>query len=182
MPAVTYIVIAWLSHPAAFVLGGAGLVLLRPYGSKQEHVRAIAITLSGCLWLGSFFAHVQFSSALGTDVTDIPQNRYWMNAFMPVPPNSGADVVWFWQAIVGIFDRPLAFEMAGFATLAAAAGGWQMWQRSPALVSMLLLPVLLTLLVSGLRLYPSTGRLLLFLGPALLLLISHSMVLFGAWA
>ena len=166
----------------AFVLGAAGLVLIWQTITERDYPRAAGLAGLGTLWLGSFVAHLWFSSALGTDVTANQQNIYWADFFAPLPPTSVSDVMWYWDALVGMFDKPLGFEAAGLAAVAATAGAWAVWQRSPLVLLMLLLPLLITLVASWLRLYPFVSRLLLFLTPAALILIAEGMALFAGWA
>jgi hypothetical protein len=176
------VVMVWFSHPVAFVLGAVGLVLIWQSFRARDYRHATELAGIGALWLVSFVAHLWFSSALGTDVTANQQDVYWADFFAPLPPTSASDVMWYWRALVGMFNMPLGFETAGLAAVAATAGAWAVWQRSPLVLAMLLLPLLITLLASWLRLYPFVSRLLLFLTPAALILVGEGMTLFAAWA
>ncbi len=176
------VVAVWFSHPAAFVLGAVGLVLIGHSVSQRQYRQVATLSAFGLLWLASFAAHLWFSSALGTQVTANQQNLYWANNFMPFPPTGVSEVMWYWRSIVGLFSSPLGFQTAGLAAVVATAGAWTLWHRSPALTLMLVMPLAIALLASWVRLYPFTGRLLLFAAPAMLLLIAQGIVLGGTCA
>ena len=176
------VVLVWFSHPVAFVLGAVGLVLIGQAAVQRDYSRAALVCGLGVLWLASFGTHLWFSSALGTDVTANQQNIYWANFFAPFPPAGVSDVMWYWYALVGLFRTPLGFHTSGLAAVAATAGAWVLWRRSPALLLMLLLPAVIVLFASWLRLYPFVARLLLFLAPAGLILVAAGMTLFTTWA
>ena len=176
--AVLGAILVWFSHPVAFVLGGVGLVLMWNIVSQRQYGRAAALSSTAVLWLASFVAQIWFTSGLDTDAVYNQRNLYWIDFFMPFPPGNVSDVMWYWTTLMDVFRRPLGFETSGLAALAAAAGAWSVWRRSPEVLAMLVLPVLITLLVSGLHLYPFTTRLLLFTAPTILFLIAEGIVLF----
>ena len=138
-------VLVWFSHPAAFVLGGVGLVLLWRALAEKHHRLVALVALCSLLWLSSFAGHLWFTSALGTEVTANQQNLYWSKDFMPLPPSSVNDLMWFWDALVGMYRWPFGFQAIGLAAVLTIAGAWSMWRRSVAVTTMLLLPLLIAL-------------------------------------
>ena len=154
---VVGMIVVWFSHPVAFVLGGVGLVLMWQCVSQKQYSRAVALALVSALWIASFATQLWFTSGLETEPVHNQRNLYWIDYFMPFPPGSVAEVMWYWTAFVELFKRPFGFEMTGLAALAACAGVWSLWRRSFELLAMLVLPILITLLVSGLHLLSVYG-------------------------
>ncbi|MFH0878531.1 MAG: hypothetical protein V2A34_02350, partial [Lentisphaerota bacterium] len=99
---------------------------------------------------------------------------YWQSSFMPLPPRSIPDLVWFISNFFKIFSDPAGFELAGLAGLAFLLGCVAFHRRhSCQELLMLLLPIVLAGLASGLHKYPFDGRLLLFIVPALMILVAE---------
>src|SRR5262249_16052174 len=105
---------------------------------------------------------------------------FWNFSFPELPPASVWDASWPIRKLFFLFVNPLSFETplsprisALVPLLFCICGCASMFNRDPVLFGMLPRPITLTLLVAYPRLYPFHGRLLLFLVPFLLLLITE---------
>lgn len=180
----------WFSHAVIFVLAGVSFaVCLQQLLVNQEGRKLFFSVVPFSMWLASFavnyFCFTSRHSASEWLIT-------WFGlrgGFMPLLPASQDEVLWFLQTPYRMLDYPLGilwnFEvldssawllplkmpllMFGF----IGAGMAAMCKRNRELFMVLLFPLLLTLLASGLRLYPFYQRLLVFLVPLIILYIGY---------
>ena len=159
----------WFSHPALFVVGGAGLGLALHLVVSRDW-RRLSWLGGVCLtWLANFAAVYLVSlSSLSSNATLI---GYWDQGFMPLPPWQDWD--WFPTAILGLFENPGGLSVASVALGAFLVGCLSLLRRQWQLGLVLVLPFVLVILASGLRKYPFADRLLLFLMPSAFLLIAQ---------
>jgi hypothetical protein len=172
----------WASHPAVFVLGGIGLVLLASpawTGDRTTLFRAGAVIATwGVSFVGVYF--ISLRQLAGNENL----LKYWADGFLPhnpvwVVPWLCARALDFFR-LPGGFDAPAVLSVvrlevgaAGLA-VALAVGGtadWVRWARPVA--AMLLLTVGITLAASALHKYPVEGRLVLFLVPLACLAVAR---------
>ncbi len=179
------VVAPWFSFPMALVLGGVGTrLILVPALRKRwdDTFKASAICL---IWGVSFVGCFAVGQEL-LDSSDPFMNDWWRFAFLPFPPRS-LDMLSqeFWQ-IINIFINPTslftlltppysALLDLGFFTLGAVSLG-RRWGGGLFLV---VAPILFALLASVLQKYPFHGRLLLYLVPSILLLVSEGIMVIG---
>lgn len=183
--AFTGAVAVWFSLPAVFVLGGiaaAWTAFEIRDGKWRNAVRKIPLY---AVWLISFAGHylLTIRSAQQNDVLQ----QFWSNSFMPFPPSSAADLLWFpatfFDVLRGMFDNPvtaggmtlphaLGLAMSGLAAVALVSGILVFWRRGKEVGLLLVAPVLLALLASAFRLYPFDEHLLLFAVPLFLLFLA----------
>jgi hypothetical protein len=160
----------WFSTPAPLVLAGIGLAGLaeswrRGSWAMLARLGAIGLAVGASLAvayvgvLRHYLAHNQ-----------LIQEEYG-RGFVPVPPRSLSDVLWFPQTFVEWFDDAgLGLPaLAGFVWL-VGAGTLLREGRTPSLL--LLAPFPVAVLASALRVYPLYGRPIAFLIPGLLLLVA----------
>lgn len=157
----------WFSHPAIFSLAGIGLLLFIKAIRQRS---ALGWTLlTGGLWLASFAAFYIFF--LRRSVTADVLLDYWGSAFLPLSSDAPN-----WLA--GVFNGFFVFS-AGLETplllngILALAGLAALARKRTSLAAALTLPCLLALLASAFHAYPFTGRMILFLAPALILLLAE---------
>ena len=157
----------WFAHPAAFVLASIGFALFLMYLSRRDWHRLRWLALSGLVWATSF------SLLYLTSLRHLTASRglldFWQPAFMPMPP--WANLQWLTDALRYSFVDPVGLSASLTGALLGLAGAVlllrQRWQWGIAL----LIPLFLTLVASGMRVYPFGGRLLLFAVPSLLIAI-----------
>lgn len=170
----------WLSFPSAFVLAGVGSMLLADALARRD-LRRAAVLGGVCLsWAVSFAgAHAVAVRMLGPGGR-VGMNAFWGAAFPPWPPGTLRELLWPVRRVLYLFVNPLDFHSpigpwlsAAPAVLLATVGLVSLWRRDPRVLGALTLPLLLALGASYPRLYPFHARLVLFLAPALLLLIAE---------
>lgn len=92
---------------------------------------------------------------------------------MPFPPSSTADLQWFAHTFLGIFENPVGLHLTSVAAFIFLLGCISLYLEKREAFLMLVSPILLALLASGLHQYPFHGRFLLFTVPSVLLLIAE---------
>jgi hypothetical protein len=173
-------VAVWVSHPAAFVLGGVGLAALADAAVRRDRAALLARLGVVASWLVSFgLCYVLFLRKLGTNEFLL---EYWAGKFMPFPPTSPGDLAWVVDHFLKLFEKPGGLTSAEFATGGLAAVGFLLaalvlarrdWRLLVALAG----PLLLALAASAVHKYPFAGRLLLYAVPAMLLMVAYGAAL-----
>lgn len=167
----------WFSHPAIFVLAGFGASCLLIKIFKNKNFRLFRVLIIYSSWLISFalfyFVSVQSLSNNQTLMTS------WSgrNAF----PNSAFDIIWVFDAFGRFFYLPLDFRgiMDGVAIFAFVIGCISFFRRQKEKLLVLLSPLIVAFFAAYLQKYPFSGRLVLFLIPFFVLLITeglHSLI------
>jgi len=164
----------WISHPAVFVLVGIGLRLACNQLLRPDRRRLFWLGLVFLVWLINF--GLLYYVSLRHLAANALQIHYWRwyGAFMPTSPLRAP--TWVLKAFVLMFHNPVGLlgRLATSVGLAVfVVGCLSLMFRTWQLAVILLVPFLIVLLASGLEKYPFSGRLLLFLVPATLLLIGE---------
>jgi hypothetical protein len=167
-------IIIWFSHPSAFVLASIGICLSLFSLKRKEWIRIVQLSIVFTIWLLSFaiFYLITFHNDTSTGNIENMQDA-WAGNFTPFSPTSLSDIRWFISTFFYIFKNPIGLHFAGIATLTGIIGCTSMFSKDKAWFFLLLSPVVITLIVSGFHLYPISGRLLLFIVPAVLLFIAE---------
>jgi uncharacterized membrane protein len=159
----------WFSHPAVLVLAGIGTTLACSAVLTRNWERIGQLVVVGTLWVLSFGgAYLVTLHQLSHDAEFL---RAWNDSFVPLIPQSTTDLTWFVRAFLDVFDVSIGLP-ASLAMLAILVGGYVLFIEKKTVFLLLLSPVFFTLLASGLQKYPFSGRFLLFLVPAFLLIIA----------
>jgi hypothetical protein len=162
----------WFSHPTVFVMAGIAASSVLMAWRRSGRALSGRLLLTWSLWAASFVGC--YLLLLREPIRNQQLVAPWKDtydAFMPVP-TSLADLAWFFNAAVQIFENPAGLYLPGLATLLFILGCVAMFRRREEHAFLLLAPLLFSLAASGLRKYPFEGRLLLFLAPSLLLFVS----------
>ena len=159
---------AWFSHPALFEFAGLWLALALFHLLRKERGKLPWLAGAGLLWAANLaLAYLVFLRY--TQTNPIVFN-YWRNSFAPLPP--WLDFQWYPQAFYDLLINPLGLP-GGILTVAVALIGiGSLGFKKPFHLLLLVLPLLGTLAASALHIYPFRGRVLLFLVPAVLLIIA----------
>ncbi|GAH12640.1 unnamed protein product, partial [marine sediment metagenome] len=163
----------WLSNPAVFTFGAAALVLLLSIVQKKEWGDLIWLLIAGIIALVSFSVNYLISlQVLGTNKELLDA---FQHSFMPLLPDSFADLKWFGYCFLRIFKNPLGLSIYELllAVLSFFVGCTVMFYKQRKVLLILILPIILTLIASGLKKYPFEGRLLLFIAPSMFLIIAE---------
>ena len=162
----------WFSHPVLFFLAAGGILLLSRAIKRRDHAFLLPWLALVLIFGVSLWANYRLSLRALASSRDFLD--FWRYAFMPIPPRSFADLKWFGLTFLRVFRNPGGFPIY----LIPVAGAffilglmrmvrnkaWECW--------ILILPVFVALLASGFHKYPFDGRLLLFILPALFVLIA----------
>ncbi len=159
----------WISHTAVFVCAGVGLAIL---WRKARDARRLAV-VGG--WLLSFA--VLYASVLRGTTGSAGLHRFWAAGFMPLPPGSFEDLLWFPRSALGAFADPAGFAYPLFSLSIFTIGCVWMFRSSRRTLAILAFPLLAVLGASAAKLYPFPtlspiehpfhGRLVLFVVPIL---------------
>jgi hypothetical protein len=159
----------WFSHPAVFVLAGAGLCLT-VFALRDRNwpdVRRLAVVY--LTWAVSFGA--DYVVSLGRLSSDPWLRAVWNDTFVPWRVSYWT-VNWVVDRLFGIFSYPGGIPLSGlgvfaFVVACTALPDRQVRQKLWIVMS----PALMVLTAALLHRYPFDGRFLLFLVPSLLLFI-----------
>ncbi len=171
----------WFSFPSCFVLAAVGVVQMLRVLRERDTKRFVRLCPAYAAWAASFgllFVLIllpgtrQLDQLADKDLKSI-MDHAWKFAFPPFPPTSFEEARWFKSQFFRFFYATGGFEMRGLAAFAWLAGGLALLRRNPRGLALLLLPMLITLGVACVKLYPFDGRMLLFLTPALFLLVAE---------
>lgn len=170
---------AWFSFPAAFVLAGFGTVLFAAALLRGQWGRALALSGVGAVWVASIGLY--FLLALKAASGSPKLQSFWESSFMPLPPTSLADLRWFATNALDLMNDPGGLSVASLGILAYIVGFVSLVRRDRDLALALAAPIVVTLLVSGLKMYPFSTRLLLFSLPFIYLPVAEGAQQVRAW-
>ena len=159
------------SYPAVFTLAGIGVTLIA--AALRDHSWKKLSQLLGVFlfWL------LGFSTVYLLFLHSLANNDYFVDGwqdlggFMPLVPSSLTQIRWFASNFFEIFRYPAGLALSGIGALAFLAGSTAFMKDKRRMFLMLISPIIFTLLASGLHKYPFSGRLILFIVPALLIVI-----------
>ncbi len=166
----------WFSHPVTFVLGGVGLAALADALVRRDRaafVTRLAVVLA---WAGSFATcYLLFTHKLGMNAYLL---EYWDGKFMPMPPYKPGHFAWIVNHFFEFLGKPGGLDSAGmgvtgFGAVAFLVGGLALVRVNWRLFVVLVAPLALALLASGVKKYPFAGRLMLYAVPAMILLVAY---------
>ncbi len=161
----------WFSYPAIFILAGIGLTLLLSSLNRQQWKQTARFVIAFSVWSPSFL--ILYVNSLGAAGNNSILASQWAGSFMPFPPVSLADWKWLWDHFLAMFDDPVGLPLSGVAAFAFLVGCASLLNQSKRNFLLLLFPFALLLAASAARLYPFSGRVLLFLVPLVLLVIAE---------
>jgi len=150
----------WFSHPTVFILAGFGFCLSLFHLYKQDFSRVGRLGIVYLIWMISFSAWYLFIY-----IERFAQKSaviWWTSALMPFPPNNFPDLMWFWITFLGIFKNPAGFLLTILPVLCFITGSISMFFKNRKVLFVLIAPIFITLLASGLQVYPFPGNFLLF--------------------
>lgn len=161
----------WFSHPASFVLAGSAVVLIVAKLVHRDKEGLGPMTWVFVAWAASFLTCYMVS--LRPLSRDDELSNYWRGNF--APHALSLIVPWLSYNFFAAFENPAPLNsILGAAFFVAGCG--QLLRHNRLRCGLLTAPLLALFLASLLHLYPLYGRLLLFLCPILLLLVSEGAV------
>ncbi len=163
----------WVSHPAVFVLSGAGLALLVFALVKHDWPRLTRLSWVCGTWALSFT--VCYFVSLRPLSMDQSLLDFWRDYFPPQP-------LWSWkvfrfliEGFLKVFDDPAQLLPSTVAVI-CVMGCIKLARKNSLLFWLLSAPLLATALAGILHRYPLGGRFLLFALPILFLMIGEGAV------
>lgn len=164
-------VVIWISHPSVFILAGIGFVLVFEKIFHPKFVPFTWILGLGSGWIISF--GLEYFVSLRNIVTNGVLIDYWQKAYMPIPPWS--DPGWFLKVYRSFLSTGFHthWSMSLIFNVLVLVGSLSLLVRERSLAMMLILPVFVTLILSGFKRYPFMHRFLLFLLPFAMLLMAE---------
>src|SRR5262249_20606819 len=137
--------------------------------------KLLTLGCCGATWLASFA--VLFAVSLRTLSENQRLESSWLSkgTFMPLPPRSASDLGWFARAFVGMFSNPTGSPLPVMTALLFLAGCVYLFYKNWTHLMMIVSPLLLTMLASGIHKYPFGRRLLLFAVPLIVVVVSAAL-------
>jgi hypothetical protein len=160
----------WFSYPSIFVLGGIGLSSIGFSVSQRAWSRVLYLFIAGLLWLASFLLCYLLSIRYYQYII-----QYMMGDPYYTPATSSllSQLKWPISTLLNIFQTTLGLRFPGIAFLVCVFGGIILRRQTLEKLCLLVSPIALVWVASVVHKYPfSSGRILLFLAPAFLLLIA----------
>lgn len=161
----------FFSHAAIFVLAGAGLVLLAGALPPRGWRRFAPVLLIGTLWAAAFAGVYLLSlRRLSADPRLVQYFAERSAGFPPAGLLAGAR--WAAGRFLQVFRFPGGMDRA-VPALCAVVGAAVLWRRDRRVLATWIVPAALSLLAAFAGVYPFDGRVVLFVVPALYLLIAE---------
>jgi len=161
----------WFSHPASFVLAGAAAILIIASLVQRNGEGLGRVMWVFAAWAGSF--GVCYFVSLRHLSHDDTLLDYWRGNF--VPRDLSLITPWVSHSFFAAFENPAPLNSVLGACFFVAGCGKLLRDRRLRF-GLLTAPLLALFFASLLHLYPLYGRLLLFLCPILLLLVSEGAI------
>ncbi len=164
--------VIWLSNAMLFILAGAGLVFGLDHLKRQEWSKVRQLAMAYGLWLVSFLILYKVSLS-GMLNHDLVRNWRLAGGFSPEPAFSLGWLVWIAKAFLDMFRSPLGLGWTGLMAVFFFCGCWFIYRRDRLLLWLLMAPLLLVLSAGAFDKYPFFERLVLFLVPAVLVILAE---------
>jgi 4-amino-4-deoxy-L-arabinose transferase-like glycosyltransferase len=169
-------ILIWFSYPSIFILTGIALGLVLISQEQKEMVKISRFLIAFLLWVISFI--VFYLIAIRNSIENEALHQMWSRAYMPFPPSTYDDLLWFPKVFLGIFHFPTGVYPSIIGALLFIIGTLEIFRNKKRMFYLLIIPIIVTLLASGIQLYPfkkpdhiRSGRVLFFIAPMLIILI-----------
>jgi len=139
---------------------------------KQDQLRPLLLIVG--VWALSFFGN--YYLYLKPYMLLQSLDTFWRGTYMPIHPFTDYGIAWyglkwFWYTSIKTFANPVGLSISALGTILFFIGGWSLCKSNKFAFSILFLPICLTLGASAMHKYPFYGRMILFLAPALIILV-----------
>lgn len=168
---IVAIISVWFSHPAVFVIAGSGIMLMFYLYRDRRRSEAIAVFIVSIISAMNLFIVYLFfyrQVAYGTDVAEFMQT-FWEDSFFELSPEWFLRFPFILFRSIAHLNNPILVIVVIFGFIV----GIRLIERRFGLI--LLLITILTLIASGLHLYPLRERLLLFLLPGVVFILASGL-------
>lgn len=98
----------WFAHPAIFILAGLGTYITISRIIKKEWATLLTFSIAYACWLASFVLlyFISFRTAVDADAAQ----QFWAGHFMPLPPFSFSEGIWFVKTFFEVIEYALHFS------------------------------------------------------------------------
>ncbi len=150
-----------LSYPATLILATVGIAAM--VNARDERAVQIRLAAVGASWFvvlgGTYLAWTH-------NLNDNPfLHDFWDEAFLPIPPTSGADLDQWSSALRTFFNPLLPSGLLLLTVGLSVLGLYRLARHCPQIAALMAAPACLVILASSLELYPAAGRMVIFLLP-----------------
>jgi len=147
----------WFSFPAVFVMAGIGTFWLMDLITNRKGRDVLGLAAVSICWLASFYLQYHF---LSEQTENSGLIDFWKRYFMPFPPRNWDDLYFFHEVLPSVFRNPLR-TWHGVVSIYLFLGGIILiWCRHRTAFYLILIPLILNLVASGLNKYPFGDRML----------------------
>ncbi len=168
-----FAVAVWFSFPSLFVVGAIGLSMVFSGLTRKDNVHRVKVISLHSFWVLSFFFYYSFY--LRTFINDEPLGSYWQGNYLPLHPQTADDFKWYYRHFLDMFQNPGGLELNVLCGILFIIGSISLFRKRKHLAWMSGLIFLLTAMASGFKLYPFSGRLILFLVPFLYIALAEGL-------
>lgn len=158
-------ILLWFSHPSVFVAAAVGLTLFLHYWIDKDRTRLLWTALCGAVW-GFSLGVLYFVNLRHLAASELLLD-YWQSGFLQL------DSAWFAKIWESLLKDPLSLQANPLIIfIIFVAGIVFLFRRDWRLGAVIVLPLLLSLVASGLHKYSLLGRMLLFAAPLFIVLLA----------
>jgi Dolichyl-phosphate-mannose-protein mannosyltransferase len=162
-----------LSFTSALILAGGGLTIFSFELHRRSWRSARRLAVAGCIWALVLAANITLIER--PLIAEPYLQKYWTSQFMPLPPRSLHDLHWFVGVAHQTFRSTMKFGWPPLALATLLVGILWLWKRNRPALLLILSPLPLALLASGLREYPFGDRLLLYATPQTIVILTAAL-------
>ncbi|MBU0468234.1 MAG: glycosyltransferase family 39 protein [Candidatus Omnitrophica bacterium] len=171
--------IIWISSACIFILTALGLTATTMALIDKKWKELISVLPVFVIWLFSFIFLYKIS--LSDMVHGESLKATWVGAFGPTTIFSFATLSWLREVFFEMFKYPggmyfakLPFHIGVLGSLIFFVGCWQLFKKDKESFFIFVGPVLITLFAALIGKYPFRGRVILFLVPSIIVVLSAS--------
>lgn len=162
--------VLWASHAALFVLAAMGATFLVKGIRSKSGREFFLVLITVAIWSVSFVGLYKLSLGRMTNAALLMQA--WKNSFMPQPVWALSNIRWIYEGFLQMLTKPGNFQWPALVLCVMAVGAINLFRKDMYKALLLLLPFVFVLIATALRKYPFCCRMLLFLTPAIFLLLA----------
>jgi hypothetical protein len=164
-------IVIWFSQASVLVMGGIGIAFGVQWLVRRDRATMRALLITMPLWATAAVVAIVSGKRSMTPATQEFMDDFWRPGFFPLPLRSAAQLRWFWDQGMSVFDDPslLRYPLPAVYLLLALVGVAALWPRRRDVALALLGPVGVALIAALARQYPFRGRLMFYLLPGFIL-------------
>ena len=165
-------VAVWFSHPAIFILAGAGMAIVISLISKKDFKCLLQFAAVFSLWVISFL--LTYFLVLSKYEAGKGLQGFWENkhAFMPLVPHSLSDLAWLGKTLERALRNPVGIKLVVPAAMLFLAGYVVLYKRRKHYFFISIFTILFALIASGIKAFPFSERLILYTAPIFIIAVA----------